>query len=145
MVELLRREFDVAMPIDAAWKSLARVEKWPTWARHIKRIDMTPPGELGPASTGCIRLTNGIKSTFVMSEFNPPRNWKWAGPFLWLTVHYDHRFVVVSPERTRLTWIVEAEGFGVSALGRIFAKVYCRNLDVAIPNLIREMDAAPGH
>jgi hypothetical protein len=88
-------------------------------------------------------LANGIKSAFRMTEFNPPRNWTWVGPFLWLTVTYDHRFESLDAEHTKLIWVVEAEGFGVSLLGRLFAKIYRRNLEKAIPLLIAEMEV-PG-
>ena len=84
-------------------------------------------------------LSNGIKSAFTMTEFNPHRNWKWVGGFLWLTVHYDHRFEALTPVRTRLTWSVEAKGFGVSVFGKLFAKIYNKNLNRAIPLLIEEM------
>ena len=142
MLELLRREFKVDLPVEDAWRHLAHVEQWPSWAKHIKRIDVQPYGELGRNSTGIIRLTNGIKSSFSMTEYNPYANWKWVGGFLWLTVHYDHRFEEVSPEQTRLIWVVEATGFGVSVFGQLFAKIYCKNLDRAIPLLIEDMNQA---
>ena len=136
MTRLLQRQFEVLVPLADAWRFLARVEEWPQWAAHIRRVDVTPPGDVGPGSSGAIRLRNGIKSTFRMQEFRPGTDWKWVGPFLWLTVHYDHRFEAVAPDRTRLTWTVDAEGLGASVLGRLFAAVYSRNLDKAIPALI---------
>ena len=142
MVTLLQREFTVGIPLQRAWDYLARVERWPTWAAHIKRIDLHPPGQLGPQSTGVIHLANGMKSAFRMTEFDPPRNWKWVGPFLWLTVIYDHKFEELEAEHTKLTWIVQATGFGASVLGRLFAKIYRRNLEKAIPLLIAEMNAS---
>jgi hypothetical protein len=142
MTTLLRRELTVDLPLEEAWRYLSQVERWLSWARHIKRIEVRPPGELGPHSTGIIHLRNGVKSTFSMTELNPYRNWKWAGPFLWLTVHYDHRFEAIGPGRTRLVWVVEASGFGVSVFGRLFAKIYNGNLDRAVPLLIEEMKAA---
>ena len=141
MIQLLRREFTVDLPIEQAWQHLARVEHWPSWAKHIKRVRVEPPGQLGPKSTGRIRLNNGVKSAFAMTEFNPYHNWKWVGGFLWLTVHYDHRFEELTAARTKLTWAVEAKGFGVSGLGRLFAHVYNKNLNRAIPLLIAEMNA----
>ncbi len=144
MITLLRREFTVDVPLKKAWQHFARVEQWPSWATHIKRVEVRPPGELGPQSTGIIYLSNGITSAFTMTEFNPYRNWKWVGPFLWLTVHYDHRFEALNSQRTKLTWIVAAEGFGVLVFGRLFAKVYNKNLDKAIPVLVREMNANKG-
>jgi hypothetical protein len=142
MVPFLQREFTVGIPLQRAWDHLAHIEQWPSWAPHIKRIELLPPGDLGPESTGVIHLANGIESAFRMSEFNPPRNWKWVGPFLWLTVIYDHRFEVLDAEHTRLIWIVEAKGFGASILGRLFAKIYRGHLEKAVPLLIAEMEGS---
>ena len=38
------------------------------------------------STVGSFYLANGVKSDFKMTETNPSRNWKWAGPFLWLMV-----------------------------------------------------------
>ncbi len=138
----LRREFVVELPVDAAWHYLARVEQWPSWARHIKQVDVQPPGELGPTSTGRMLLTNGLKPTWTVVEFNPYCNWKWVGDFLWLTVDYDHLFEQLTPTQTKITFVIEAKGIGVSVLGRLFAKVYSRSLDPAIELLIQEMNAS---
>jgi Polyketide cyclase / dehydrase and lipid transport len=141
MITLVRREFTVDVPMERAWQHLARVEQWPSWAKHIRQVEVQPPGELGPNSAGILRLTNGVSSAFTMTEFNPYRNWKWAGGFLWLTVHYDHLFEELTPHQTKLTWVVAGEGFGVSVFGKVFAKVYAKNLDRAIPLLIAEMNS----
>lgn len=55
-------------------------------------------------------------------------------------LYYDHQFEEVDTEHTKLTWVVEAEGFGVSIFGRLFAAIYNGNLNRAIPNLITEMN-----
>ena len=142
MATLIRREFTVDVPREKAWEHLARVEHWPSWAKHINQVEVTPAGELGSRSTGIIYLSNGLRSAFTITEFNPPRNW--VGRFLWLTVLYDHVFEELHPQRTKLTWVVEGHGFGVSVLGRLFAKVYSKNLDKAIPLLIDEMNVRDG-
>jgi len=141
MLDLIRREFKVDVPLTSAWKHLAEVEKWPSWARHIKEVELNPKGELTLSTVGRFRLANGVKSDFKMVELNPLQNWKWVGVFLWLVVHYDHQFQKVHERCTKLTWIVSADGFGVSVLGRLFAAIYKRNLDKAIPLLISEMNA----
>jgi hypothetical protein len=141
MLELLRREFTVQLPIEQAWQHLARLEQWPSWARHIRLIKVEPPGDLAANSKGSLHLRNGIKPCFQVTDFNPHRNWKWVGGFLWATVHYDHFFAELSPTQTKLTWVVEAEGFGISVIGRLFAKVYSKDLDKAIPRLVSEMNA----
>lgn len=149
MITLLRREFTVELPPEKAWQHLARVEQWPSWAKHIKQVEMQPPGELGPESTGRLHLNNGIKrgwpgssAAFTVTEFNPYRNWKWVAPFLWLACHYDHLFEELNPTQTKITFVIEAEGFGKSVIGRLFAKIYSKNLDRAIALLIQEMNAS---
>jgi hypothetical protein len=139
---VLRREFTVQLPLEKAWRHLARVEEWPSWAKHIKQVEVQPPGDLGPGSTGHMLLTNGFKPAWTVTEFNPYRNWKWVGGFLWLTVYYDHRFEELNPTQTKITFVVEAEGFGVSIIGRLFAKIYSKNLDRAIGLLVQEMNAS---
>ena len=141
MNNLVYREFIVDVAIETAWNHLSQVEKWPSWAKHINHVELTPKSQLTLQSKGAFRLKNGIKSQFLMTEINPLRNWKWVGPFLWLTVHYDHQFEEVDSQHTKLTWIVDAEGFGVSVFGRLFAFIYNGNLNQAIPHLIDEMKA----
>jgi hypothetical protein len=139
-MRLLQRRFTARASAEKAWAHLARVSEWPSWARHIRRIDVTPLGALTLQSEGVIRLTNGVRSTFRMEELNPGVNWKWVGPFLWLTVHYDHRFQRLGPEQVALEFLVDGEGLGVSVFGRLFAAIYALNLDRAIPRLVAELE-----
>ncbi len=141
MMRLLERRFRVKVSVEGAWAHLEQVERWPSWARHIRRVELRPPGVLVPESAGTIWLANGIRSVFRMEDLNPPRNWKWAGPFLWMTVHYDHQFASVGPQESEIRFVLEAEGFGTGVLGRLFAMIYARNLDRAIPLLIKELES----
>jgi hypothetical protein len=128
------------VPAKAAWAHLAKVESWPSWAKHIRRVELTPPGPLTPRSEGKIHLTNGVRSTFRMEELDPGVSWKWAGKFLWLTVHYDHRFRSLGPKECELTFSLDGEGPGAGLLWRLFATIYARNLDRAIPRLVEELE-----
>ena len=141
LVRLLERRFRVKATPETVWEHLERVERWPSWARHIRRVDLSPPGPLREDSQGTLHLKAGIRSTFRMEELALRRNWKWAGPFLWLTVHYDHRFERLGSNETEVRFVLDGEGFGVRVFGRIFAKIYARNLDSAIPNLIVELES----
>jgi carbon monoxide dehydrogenase subunit G len=139
MIKLVDREFTVDVPLDDAWRHLAHVERWTTWANHIKRVAVEPPGQLTEASAGTFRLTGGVRSTFRMEIYEPPKRWQWVGRFLTTRVHYDHRFEPVDSEHTRLIWTVAAEGPGSATLGRVFGAIYARNLDRAIPRLQAEL------
>jgi hypothetical protein len=143
VVRLLERRFTVKAPLERAWRHLENVDRWPTWARHIRRIDLTPTGGLTSNSAGALVLTNGIRSTFRVEELNRGANWKWAGQFLWITVHYDHQFRSAGPDETEIGFVLDGEGIAAGALGRLFAAIYARNLDRAIPNLIQEIERDP--
>jgi len=137
--ELVRREFTVDVPLQQAWDHLANVEAWPSWAKHIKQVTLQPPGPLTAHSAGTFRLAGGVRSTFRMEVYDPPRRWQWVGRFVAVEVHYDHRFEPVDDAHTRLVWTVVAEGPGAGSLGRLFGAIYARNLDRAIPNLQTEL------
>jgi hypothetical protein len=141
MRRLLERRFTAKVGAGAAWRHLEKVEAWPSWARHVEKVTLDPPGPLGPDSSGTIHLRGGPRSTFRMVELVPGTSWRWVGPFLWLTVSYDHRFRAIDDGATELTFLVDAEGPGVGLLGPLFAIVYARNLDRAIPRLVRELEA----
>jgi carbon monoxide dehydrogenase subunit G len=137
---LLHRSFEVAAPVERVWDRLARPAQWPSWAHHIEAVRMTPAGLVTASSAGEIRLRNGIVSRFEVTEFQDGARWLWTGPFLWMRVRYDHVLTPVGPGRTRVAFDVAGSGFGVSTLGRLFARVYARNLDRAIPNLVAELE-----
>jgi len=141
MITILNCEFLVDASIETAWVHLAKIEEWPSWARHIKDVKLSPSGDISHNSVGSLRLTNGIESEFRVTEFQLHQNWKWRGPFLWMRMEYDHRFEPLGYDKTKFTWIIEGEGIGASTIGRVFAWQYKRNLDKAIPLLQHEISS----
>jgi hypothetical protein len=140
MRRLLLREFEVHAAAEPSWFHLAQVEAWPSWARHIKRVRLDPPGPVGPSTRGRLVLSNHLRTSFAMTEFEPGVHWAWTGAFLWLRIRFDHRFEP-TVEGTRITFTMEGAGFGVRYLGPLFARIYARNLDTAIPRLVAELDS----
>ena len=141
MITILNCEFVVDASIETAWVHLAKIEEWPSWARHIKDVKLSPSGNISHNSVGSLKLTNGIESEFRVTEFQLHQNWKWIGPFLWMRMEYDHRFEPLGYDKTKFTWIIEGEGIGASTIGRAFAWQYKRNLDKAIPLLQHEISS----
>lgn len=131
----LEREFTVVAPVEEAWRELAAVEEWPSWAPHIRRVRVDPQGPLGPLSHGRLTLRGGLRSTFRMATWEPPHRWTWVGPLGWLRVHYDHHFESDEGGGTTLTWTVSLSGPGASAVRGPFSRSYGRNVDRAIPLL----------
>jgi hypothetical protein len=132
--ELLRREFTVHAPPAGAWAEVADIAAWPAWAPHIRRVTLDPPGLIGPNSSGNLSFRPVGRSRFRVSSYAEGVGWEWVGRVLWLTIRYDHRFDAV-PDGTQLTWTVSEDGARRSVIGRLFAKVYARLVDRAIPRL----------
>lgn len=141
MRRLLHRRFEVACPRPVVWAILAHPADWPAWAGHIRSVDVEPPGLLTASSTGIVRLRNRVRSRFTVMAFVDGERWLWSGKFLWLWVEYDHVLEVVANDRTRVTFDVRVGGLGSGSLGRLFAWIYARNLDRAIPKLIAHLEA----
>jgi len=141
VAELLRREFSVDAPLDKSWRVFADVAAWPRWAPHIRRVKVTPSGLVGPTSTGSLSFRPIGGSRFQVTSFDEAAHWEWVGKVLWLTIRYDHRFAA-DGDGTRLTWTVAEDGARRSIPGRIFASLYGRLVDRAIPRLQAQLAAA---
>ena len=131
----VQRSFDVAVPVDEAWRRLADVGRWPEWAPHIGSVVVSPSGPLGPSSSGVLHLRRLGRNTFRMSAWDPPERWEWTGGLPGTRVRYDHRFEASGDESTTMTWTVSLDGPLAWMSRPVFAWIYGRNLDRAIPRL----------
>jgi uncharacterized membrane protein len=135
MKRLLERTFAVEAAAEGAWAELLAAERWPRWAHHLRSVQVTPPGPVGPGSSATLRLTNHTKATVSVTEFQDGRRFRWEGAFLWLDLGYDHLVTTDETGQVTVTFTLDAAGPGVHTLGPLFARVYARNLDRAIPRL----------
>ena len=69
----VKRVFEVDAPLEEAWQRLAEVERWPEWAPHIISVTVSPPGELGPTSSGALQIKWLGRNTFRMSVWGAAR------------------------------------------------------------------------
>ena len=135
MKRLLERTFAVEAAAERAWAELVAAEQWPKWARHLRSVQVTPPGPVGSASSATLKLTNHTTATVKVTEFQEGRRFRWEGSFLWLSLGYDHLVTTDDTGRVTITFTVDAAGPGVTTIGPLFASIYARNLDRAIPRL----------
>lgn len=70
MTKRIHQEFMVDVSLDVAWQYFSCIEQWLSWAKHIKQVQLEPPGELTPTSSGAFHLSNGVRTTFRMVEYN---------------------------------------------------------------------------
>jgi hypothetical protein len=135
MKRLLERTFGVEAAAERAWAELVAAEQWPKWAHHLHSVQVTPPGPVGPASSATLKLTNHTRATVRVTEFQDGRRFRWEGPFLWMGLGYDHLVTTDDTGRVSITFTVDAAGLGVDMIGPLFAGIYARSLDRAIPRL----------
>jgi hypothetical protein len=132
---LLERTFAVEAAAERAWAELVAAEQWPKWAQHLRSVQVTPPGPVGPGSTATLRLKNRTKARVRVTEFEDGRRFRWEGSFLWMRLGYDHLVMTDDTGRVRITFTLEGAGVGVNPIGPLFASIYARSLDRAIPRL----------
>ena len=135
MKRLLERTFVVEAAAERAWAELVTAEQWPRWARHLRSVQVTPPGPVGHGSSAALRLKNRTKASVRVTEFEDGRRFRWEGSFLWMDLGYDHVVTTDDTGRVTITFTVEGAGVGVNTIGPLFATIYARQLDRAIPRL----------
>lgn len=135
MVEAIRRTFRVEVPLSEAWARLGQIERWPEWAPHITAATLSPTTVLGPTSTGTLRIRGLGQSAFRMTVWEPQLRWVWEGAVPGSTIVYEHRFEPDGEAATTLVWIVSLHGPLAFLVRPVFAAIYGRNLDRAIPRL----------
>ena len=135
MKRLLERTFAVEAPAQRAWAELIAAEQWPRWAPHLSRVEVVPPGPVGPGSSATLRLRNRTKASVRVTEFEEGRRFRWEGSFLWMGLGYDHVVRTDEAGRVSITFVVEGDGVGSNTIGPLFASIYARKLDRAIPQL----------
>ena len=67
MRRLLERTFAVETTAERAWAELVAAERWPSWARHLRRVEVSPPGPVGPASGARLTLRNRTTNSSVVT------------------------------------------------------------------------------
>jgi hypothetical protein len=135
MKRLLERTFAVQAPAERAWAELIAAEQWPRWARHLRSVRVIPPGPVGPGSSATLRLRNRTRARVRVTEFEDGRRFRWEGSFLWLGLGYDHLVTTDNTGRVHITFTVDGAGVGANTIGPLFASIYARQLDRAIPQL----------
>ena len=137
---LIKREFVLRLSLNDAWELLSKIEKWRTWAPHVKSVEMDPVGDIKVNSTCTIMFNSGLKMSYKITEVNAQKNWKWEASILWYDIFCDHKFMYMDKEHTKISWLVDCEGFGSAIFGFLFSYFHSRKLNVAIPNLIAEVN-----
>jgi hypothetical protein len=86
-------------------------------------------------------LKPAVPTTFRMTAFDAPHSWSWRGKLMGTTLDYDHRIEAFADRGVRITFTIDGSGATSGVIGPVFALVYSRILDRAIPNLVDELDA----
>ena len=139
--EVVREQVVVDRPATEAWDHLSQLERWPSWAGHIKSMKPTPPGTLTAETKVDLQMRAGPRNTMVVTEYDPPRGWVWEGRSMGVTTRFEHRFEELEAGQTRiwfLAWVSEPlAGPG----GWMFGRMMRRALGVALPKLKAEIEA----
>ncbi|MEO1059635.1 MAG: SRPBCC family protein [Actinomycetota bacterium] len=146
MKQLLERTFPVETTPARAWEVVADAEHWPVWARHLRKVETTPPGPVRPGSTAVVFLRDFTQARVAVTRYVEGESFRWDGHFLWLRLGYDHAVhASLAGGWPEVRFTVWGDGIGAGSIGRVFAWVYARRLDRQIPRLQRLLahQAAP--
>ncbi|MFN2488181.1 MAG: SRPBCC family protein [Actinomycetota bacterium] len=72
MREVVHERIVVNRPLSSAWKHLAHLEDWPSWAGHIRRMEPTPRGDLTASTQVLMHMRAGPRNKMIVTEYDPP-------------------------------------------------------------------------
>lgn len=124
------RSVEVEAPLEQAWHQLADGAVAPV-----------SDGELGPTSRGALHIERLGRNSFRMSAWQPPTRWEWVGGLPEGRIYYDHRFRVSGPGINTIAVVGRLARTHVTLTRGVFARVYGRKLDLAIPRLLEWLRA----
>jgi len=140
MREVVREEVTVDRPDVVAWNHLAALERWPTWASHIRRMDPTPPGVLTASTRVVLHMRAGPRATMTVTEYEPPKRWVWEGRSFMTLTRFEHRFEPLEDGRTRIWFLAWMSGPFARPGGWWFGRMMHRSLSRALPKLKAEIE-----
>ncbi len=141
MREVLREEVTVDRSEQVAWDHLAALERWPSWAAHIKSMAPTPPGNLTGSTSVKMHMSNGMRTTMTVVEYDPPHRWVWEGRSMGTVTRFEHRFEPVEDGRTRIWFLAWMGGAFAGPGGWWFGRAMRRYLSRAFPKLKAEIES----
>jgi len=144
MREVVREQVIVDRPDEVAWNHLAALERWPTWAGHIRRMDPTPPGALTASTSVILFMRRGPRTTMTVTEYEPPRRWVWEGRSLRTVTRFEHRFERLGDASTRIWFLAWMGGPFARLGGWWFGRMMKRYLAIALPKLKAEIEESTG-
>ncbi len=75
---MLRADRVIAAPPAAVWELLVDLDAWPHWGPTIRRARLDAPHtELALHATGTVQTSLLVTVPFVITEFDPGRQWAW--------------------------------------------------------------------
>ena len=142
MRQVVREEVVVDRSPSVAWKHLAKLEEWPSWAVHIRRMDPNPPGDLTDSTQVVLHMRAGPRTKMIVTEYDPPQRWVWEGRSFGVTTRFEHKLEEIGGGRTRIWFLAWMSGPLAGPAGWTFGKMMRRSLAQALPKLKGEIEAA---
>lgn len=80
-----------AAPVEVAWERYDRVDAWPTWAPHLRRVECDHQ-RLTPGMTGTVHGPGGVHADFTVETVLPDqRAWSWRVQVMNAVLRLHHR------------------------------------------------------
>lgn len=102
------RTIEATGPVDpaTAWERYALPERWPEWAPHVHRVELSTP-RLVAGATGRLHAEYGVNLSFTVDEVDEQaRRWTWTVRVGLLRMRLEH-------------WVDPADGGGTTTGMRV--------------------------
>lgn len=109
---------EVAATPQQVWAALEDAAAWPRWATVIKHVEWTSPRPFGVGTTRTVRMSGGMTGfeEFIVWEPYARMGFRFNQATMNGVRAFAERYEIepITPERTRVTWIMAMAPTGVS-------------------------------
>jgi len=129
-------EVDIEAPVEAVWRILADLEKWPAWNGGVSKIRVNGPIEVG---TSFEWVGGGFKIVSRLEEVAPPARIGWTGKMLGIRAVHIWEFQAEGPG-TRVRTEESFEGWPAALFRTAMRKTLKKTLDQGLAALKAEAE-----
>jgi len=134
-----RAEAHIAAPAHRVWDVLIDLERWPVWAKSVRKLRRLDSGEFGHGSK--VRITQPIfgTATWVVDDWQPLSSFTWTSSRGGVRSVAQHRIVPVAPGHVKVVLTIEQTGRFAHLVERYLGKKIERFMRLEAEGLRRSL------
>jgi uncharacterized membrane protein len=138
--------FETSIEIDApqqrVWEVLSDIAAWPQRIETVDTVEPLTPDPMGAGSRVRLKQPKLPEGTWDITAWEPPSFFEWQQRSGGVTTVAGHRVEALGTDRARLTLTLEMRGLLAPIIGRAYASLTNRYMNLEAEGMKRAAESA---